>query len=107
METLAPPIASFFARDAGDPQELARCFTEDGVVLDEGGLHRGRAAIAAWNAEVVAKYGFATKPLSAETIGPRTTVTAEVSGAFPGSPIQLRFGFTVAGDLISQLEIRP
>ena len=107
METLALPVARFFAQDAGDPQELARCFTEDGVVFDEGGRHRGRPAIAAWNANVVAKYGFATKPLSAETTGPRTTVTAEVSGAFPGSPIHLRFGFTVMGDLISELEIRP
>jgi hypothetical protein len=107
MQTLAPPIVSFFTNETKDPQAVARCFTEDATVRDEEHEHRGRAAIAAWNADVVAKYGFASETLSAESVGVRTTVTVKVSGNFPGSPVQLRFAFTVAGDLISRLEIAP
>lgn len=104
---LPPPIARFFAHDTGDPRALARCFAVDGVVRDEHREHRGRDAIAAWNAEVVAQYGFATEARTVETSGARTTVTAKVSGRFPGSPIELRFVFTVAEELIARLEITP
>lgn len=104
---LLPPIASFFAHEGTHPEAVAQCFSEDAVVLDEGHEHNGRAAVAAWNANVTAKYGFTSEPLAAETTGERTTVTARVSGSFPGSPIQLRFSFTVAGDLITRLEIAP
>jgi hypothetical protein len=31
----------------------------------------------------------------------------EVSGAFPGSPVLLKFCFTLADDAISSLEITP
>ncbi len=46
-----------------------------------------------------------TDPQAADAAGARTTVTAQVSGNFPGSPAQLRFAFTVAGHLITRLEI--
>lgn len=105
--TLPPPIARFFAHESVDPQAVARCFADDAVVRDEAREHHGRAAIAAWNADAVAKYGITTEPLGAETTGPRTAVTARVSGTFPGSPIQLRFVFTLAGDSIARLEIAP
>ena len=36
----------------------------------------------------------------------RTIVTGRVSGNFPGSPINLRYAFTLAGDKIARLEIR-
>lgn len=98
---------SFFSHLASDPQAVARCFTEDAVVLDEGREHYGSAAIAAWNADVIAKYACTTEPVSSQTIGAQTTVIANVSGNFPGSPIRLRFRFTVAGDLIIRLEISP
>ncbi|NVJ02444.1 nuclear transport factor 2 family protein [Myxococcus sp. AM009] len=102
---LLAPIASFFASETTDPRAVARYFADDAVVLDEGHAHRGRAAIAAWHVAVVARYAFSTEPLSAETAGARTTVTAKVSGSFPGSPAHLRFAFTVAGHLITRLEI--
>lgn len=43
----------------------------------------------------------------AESVGADTTVTARVTGTFPGSPVRLRFRFTVIGELISHLEIAP
>lgn len=104
---LIPPIADFFAHETSDSEAVARCFTEDGVVLDEGHEYHGRAAIAAWNARVVATYKLTTEPIAAETAGTRTTVTARIDGDFPGSPLQLRFQFSVSDDLIRRLEIAP
>jgi hypothetical protein len=104
---LPAPIASFFTHETTDPQAVARCFSEDAVVHDEGHEHHGRVAIAAWNADVVAKYKLTTEPLAEETIGERTTVTARVAGSFSGSPAQLRLRFTVSGGLITRLEIAP
>lgn len=55
----------------------------------------------------MAKYECTTEPVSWQTIGAQRTVIANVSGNFPGSPIRLRFRFTVAGDLIIRLRIWP
>ena len=104
---LLAPIASFFAYETTDSRAVAECFTDDAVVRDEGREHRGRAAIAVWNGDAVSKYKLTTEPLTAETFGADTTVTARVTGSFPGSPVQLRFRFTVTGELISRLEILP
>jgi hypothetical protein len=101
------PIASYFAHETTDPEAVARCFTEDALVVDERHEHRGRAAIAAWNAAANAKYRFATDVLTKEVDGDRVTVRAKVTGNFPGSPIELRFRFTLAGGLIARLEVTP
>ncbi|MBX3234277.1 MAG: nuclear transport factor 2 family protein [Labilithrix sp.] len=106
--SMQTPIASYFAHEATDPQAVARCFTEDAVVVDERQEHRGRAAIAAWNAAAVAKFGITTQVLAIEDEdGAHTTVRAKVSGTFPGSPIELLFRFTLQGALIARLEIAP
>lgn len=100
-------VASYFAHETTDAEAVARCFTEDGVVVDERHEHRGRAAIEAWNAQAHAKYAFTSEVLAAEGGGERSTVRVKVSGKFPGSPIELRFRFTLAGSLIARLEISP
>lgn len=104
---LPAPIASYFANETIDSQAVARCFTEDALVADEGHEYHGRAAIAAWNADATAKFSFTTELLAAETDGSRTTVRAKVTGNFPGNSIELRFRFTLVGDLIARLEIAP
>jgi len=101
------PIASYFANETSDPQAVAQCFVKDALVVDERQQHRGHAAIAAWNADATAKYSFTTELLAAETDGASTTVRARVTGNFPGSPIELRFRFTLEGHLIARLEIAP
>jgi hypothetical protein len=35
----------------------------------------------------------------------RTIVTGRISGNFPGSPVELRYSFTVTGGRIARLEI--
>lgn len=104
---LPAPVADFFAHETTDPQAVAQCFQESAVVRDENHEHRGRAAIAAWNADVVRRYQFTSEPLTARTKGAQTVVTCRVSGSFPGSPAKLRFRFTVEGQHISRLEVAP
>jgi hypothetical protein len=107
MLSLPEPIASYFAADmAGDPRALARCFTADGVVRDEGGAFTGIAAIQQWNTQAKAKYHYTVEPLSVNALDGEIVVIGKVAGDFPGSPITLQHVFRVAGDRIVSLEIR-
>ncbi|WP_345423680.1 hypothetical protein, partial [Pseudonocardia xishanensis] len=42
-----------------------------------------------------------------EAVGDRQDAVAEISGAFPGSPVTLVFGLTFRGDRIERLHIHP
>jgi ketosteroid isomerase-like protein len=114
MQTSTPPPASlprsvldYFVHESTDSEALAECFTTDAVVVDEHREHHGRAAIAAWNAEARAATGFRSEPLGARTEGDSVLVMARVTGSFKGSPVELRFHFTLAGALIRRLEVAP
>lgn len=100
---LPPPVARYFAPDTLDAD--ARCFRDDAVVIDEQRTHRGRAAIARWKAAASEQYHYTSEPLTQETAGDETIVTARVTGDFPGSPVTLRFHFTLASEAIARLEI--
>ncbi|WP_044891002.1 nuclear transport factor 2 family protein [Myxococcus hansupus] len=104
---LPAPIAGYFEHQTTSPAAVARCFTDDALVVDERQAHRGRAAIEVWNAATSSTYKLSTELLAAEVDGPRTTVRAKVTGSFPGSPIELRFRFTLTEGLITRLEIAP
>ena len=102
---LPPPIAAYFAADTSDANAVARCFSESAVVIDERREHRGRPAITRWKAEATAKYHYTSEPLAVDVSGPEVTVTARVTGDFPGSPVDLRYRFTLEGATIARLEI--
>ena len=102
---LPQPIAAYFAADTSDANEVARCFSERAVVIDERREHRGRPAITRWKAEATAKYHYTSEPLAVDVSGPEATVTARVTGDFPGSPVDLRYRFTLEGATIARLEI--
>ncbi|WP_407050108.1 nuclear transport factor 2 family protein [Methyloraptor flagellatus] len=104
---LPEPIADYFAADASDPVAVAKCFTADAVVIDEKRTHTGREAIAAWKAAASAKYDYTATPIAVEDQSGRLVVTAHVAGTFPGSPVDLRYAFTLSDDLIARLEIVP
>jgi ketosteroid isomerase-like protein len=107
MLSLPEPIAHYFAADlAGDASALARCFTADAVVRDEGGTFNGAAAIKRWHEEAKAKYRYTVEPLSVDARYGEMVVVGRVVGDFPGSPITLRYIFKMAGDKIVSLEIR-
>jgi len=111
MQTNATPIdlpssvAAYFDADTRDADQVAQCFTERAVVIDERREHLGRAAIARWKAEAAAKYHYTSEPIEVETKGSEVTVIARLVGDFPGSPVDLRFRFTLEGNRIARLEI--
>jgi hypothetical protein len=105
--SLPKPIANYFAADrAGDASALARCFTAEGAVRDEGGAFTGIAAIQQWHTRAKEKYHYTVEPLSVSARGGEVVVIGKVTGDFPGSPITLRHVFRVAGHRIVSLEIR-
>jgi len=107
MSTELPPvIAAFF--HATNTREFAgflSLFTADARVNDEANDHRG-AEIAEWIDRATAD----TKPTADVTSiirhGDQSVVTAGVSGNFPGSPVQLRYDFTLKDDKIATLLIK-
>lgn len=103
---LADPIKKYFEiSNAANPAGLKDCFNTDAVVLDEGGTYQGHAAIAAWFSDTRQKYAFSAKPLSTIRHEQHEIVTAEVSGNFPGSPIQLSYTFLLQDGKIQSLQI--
>ena len=102
---LPGPIATYFAADETDASSVARCFTENAVVIDERREHQGQHAIALWKTEATRKYQYTSEPLTVDRSGGDVTVIARVTGEFPGSPIELRYCFALAGDKIAKLEI--
>jgi Domain of unknown function (DUF4440) len=102
---LPPPIAAYFAADTSDANAVARCFSESAVVIDERRERRGRPAITRWRAEAAAQYHYTSEPLAVDVWGPEVTVTARVTGDFPGSPVKLQYRFTLDGASIARLEI--
>jgi SnoaL-like protein len=104
---LPEPIAAYFAADRLDSQAVARCFTPDAVVKDEGHTYSGLAAITQWKAETSVNYTYTSQPFAVEQRGDMTVVTSRLMGNFPGSPIDLRFFFRLERGKIAFLEIIP
>ena len=103
---LPAAVAAYFSADQqNDSEAVARCFSADGVVVDEAQMHTGHAAIASWKADASAKYRYRCEPLRLDSTGNRHIVTGRLTGDFPGSPIDLRYAFVVDGDAITRLEI--
>ena len=105
---LPAPIASFFqAHNSGRTDNFLALFTADAVVADEGHEYRGDA-IKAWIDDAISKY----HPLHGEVTGlvpsgSQTVAATQVSGTFPGSPIQLHYRFTLRDGKIAALSIAP
>ena len=104
--SLPSPVTAYFdAANAGNADAAAACFTPEARVHDESRDHVGRGSIRRWIEETSRSYQPEMQPLRAAPEGERLVVTARVSGAFPGSPIELDFAFTLAGDAIAALDI--
>lgn len=102
---LPQPIAAYFTADKGDIESFSRCFTENGVVQDEGKTYRGLTAIKEWKANASATYQYTSVPFASEVKDKKIIVTSRVTGNFPGSPVVLRYFFHLSGDKIASLEI--
>ena len=104
---LPEPVAAYFEADARDSHAVARCFTQDAVVVDEGQSHVGVAAIEAWKSAASARFSYAVEPVSLETKGRTCVVSGRVTGDFPGSPVVLHYTFSLERGKIRSLEIKP
>jgi phage tail sheath gpL-like len=65
------------------------------------------AALFVGALEASAKYQYRSEPLTIAVSEATVTVTARLTGDFPGSPIELRYRFTLEGEKIARLEIAP
>jgi SnoaL-like protein len=104
---LPEPIAAYFDADQRGGEAVARCFTKQAVVKDEGQTHAGLEAIKAWKTAASARYAYASNPLAVEEKDGRYIVTSRLTGNFPGSPVDVRFAFRVERGKIASLEITP
>ena len=105
--SLPAAIAAYFeAAHRTDTALLTQCFAPDAVVQDEGRMHRGHDAIAAWKMAARQKFDYTVEPIGVSADGDRVIVAANVVGNFPGSPVQLDHVFRLASDQIASLEIR-
>lgn len=103
--TLPEPIAAYFAADTQGPDDVARCFTPQGVVKDQGETHTGREAIKAWKAESSKLYTYTNEPFSLALSNGVHVVHSHTVGSFPGSPLDLQLAFRLERGLIASLEI--
>ena len=106
MSTKLPePLATYFAgHKYHDIDAMIGPFAEGAIVKDEGQERRGITAVRAWMEKTTAKSSVIAVTNVAETDA-NTTVTGRVSGNFPGSPVELRFIFTLDQGKITRLEI--
>jgi hypothetical protein len=104
---LPEPIAAYFDADQRGGEAVARCFTKQAVVKDEGQTHAGLEAIKAWKTAASARYAYASNPLAVEEKDGRYIVTSRLTGNFPGSPVDVRFAFRLERRKIASVEITP
>jgi len=104
---LPQSISAYYEADQGDGASISLCFTEEGVVVDEGKTYVGRDAIRDWKTASSKKYTYTVDPFAIEEAGDKVVVTAHVAGNFPGSPVDLRYFFGLSGDKIASLEVKP
>ena len=103
---LPTPIASYFeAVNAYDVNAMLAAFSDGASVRDEGRDMTGRIAIREWIDDTTRKYRITVMPTGVDRADQRTILTVQVSGSFPGSPIQLRYHFIIIGEKIARLEI--
>src|SRR5882672_7836056 len=103
---LEAPIADYIAAaNAQDVEGVAMSFSDHAIVRDEGKSREGIGAIREWAIEVSRKYRPTVEALDVAHADGKAVVRGRVSGDFPGSPIELRYVFTLKGGKIDRLEI--
>lgn len=105
-DPLPKVVATYFtAYNARDRKGALDCFSEAAAVHDEGRIHRGRMAIGEWIDETIGKYQPVLNVGTSEKDGEEISVAVTVSGSFPGSPVKLKFRFSLEHGEIAELII--
>ena len=103
---LTGPVAEYIAAaNTQDIEVVMAVFSEHAVVRDEGQSWQGIAAIRQWAVDVSTKYRPSVETLDVAQADGRTVLMGRVAGNFPGSPVNLRYAFTLSGGKIERLEI--
>jgi len=103
---LPGPLAAYYsATKKYDIDAMLAPFAEGAVVKDEGRERRGLEAIREWMKETIRTYRFTLEPTDVARKNGTVLVTTVVAGTFSGSPITLRYAFTLDRDRIARLEI--
>ena len=105
--SLPEPIADYFNADRRDGEAVARCFTTQAIVKDEGRTYSGLEAIRAWKTAASAKYTYTSEPFKLEQKDGQYIVMSRLTGNFPGSPADLQYAFRLERGKIANLEIAP
>ncbi len=103
---LPGPLAAYFsATKHHDVAAMLAPFAEGAVVKDEGQERHGLEAIREWMEETIRKYRFTVEVTDVAKTDGKLLVTVLVAGHFPGSPVKLRYAFTLDREKIARLEI--
>ena len=94
------------AANDGRIDDAAACFAHDALVHDENHDHQGLDAVRKWIAGTTESSRPKNEVLSARVDGEIHTVISEISGNFPGSPVELEFRFVIRDKKISSLTIQ-
>jgi ketosteroid isomerase-like protein len=108
MKTKLPDVLEgyFDAVNREDIDAMLAPFAANAVVKDERKTRTGRLAVREWIDEVTEKYHPRFDVEDVVDEGEETVVvTGRVSGAFPGSPVRLRYAFRLSARKITHLEI--
>lgn len=104
---LPQPVTAYFAADRADSEAVAKCFTSNAIVKDEGHTYSGLSEIGRWKGATSAKYVYTSVPFACEVRDGITIVKSRITGNFPGSPVDLQFLFRLEGNKVASLEIIP
>ncbi len=95
----------FEASNRFDAESAAACFTPEATVRDEGKTHVGTEQIRNWVSHASKEYRPQASVVGARPRGDKLAVTVNVTGQFPGSPIELDFEFSLRGEKIAELTV--
>ncbi len=96
------------AHDRHDITTALSTFAADATITDEGHEYHGTSEIRDWLTKTTTEYRYTRTLLSAEAINHDTwLIRNRLEGNFPGNVVDLRYRFTLAGQLITTLVIAP
>ena len=84
---------------------MLACFAEDAVVVDEAQERRGHSMIREWIESSTTRHRVTADAIDVLERDGKTTVTCLLSGDIPGSPVKLRYVFSLSETMIMRLEI--